>query len=262
MDLVPFAIGAVLVVATLAIVVQALLRVVTVYDYERGLEYASGRFVAVREAGLYLRLRPTNRIDRVDVRPMLIAVPGQEILTSDGVSLKASLVARYRVVDPKLAVNDTADHVGELYGALQLALREVIGGRPVEEVVASRAEIGARVTELAVSAATRVGVELLEADLKDIMFPGDLKRTFAQVVEARQEGLALLERARAETAALRSLANAARLVDERPSILQLRLLEQLSASSGNTIVLGAPGIVPMPSPPPTAQRTKATRDPG
>jgi hypothetical protein len=49
-----------------------------------------------------------------------------------------------------------------------------------------------------------------------IMFPGDLKRTMAKVMQARKEGQAALEKARGETAALRNLANAARLMEGIP----------------------------------------------
>jgi hypothetical protein len=52
--------------------------------------------------------------------------------------------------------------------------------------------------------------------------------------------LAALERARGETAALRNLANAASLVKDNPALMQLRLFQSLSESSGNTLVLGVP----------------------
>jgi regulator of protease activity HflC (stomatin/prohibitin superfamily) len=70
-----------------------------------------------------------------------------------------------------------------------------------------------------------IGVKLLSVEIRDLMLPGDLKRIFAQEVQARKEGLAALERARGERAALRSLANAARLVQDNPALLQLRLLQ-------------------------------------
>ena len=41
--------------------------------------------------------------------------------------------------------------------------------------------------------------------------------------------------------ALRGLANAGRMLDDNPGLLQLRILQQLGASSGNTIMLGVPG---------------------
>ena len=69
---------------------------------------------------------------------------------------------------------------------------------------------------------------------------------YGQVVKARQEGLAALERARGETAALRSLANAAQLVERNPQLLQLRLLQVAGQQQGSTLVLGMQnGIIPM-----------------
>ena len=76
---------------------------------------------------------------------------------------------------------------------------------------------------------------------------GEMKKAFAQVVKAQKEAQAALERARGETAALRSLANAARIMDDNPNLLQLRALQALADSSGNTLVLGLPNnAVPLP----------------
>jgi hypothetical protein len=74
-----------------------------------------------------------------------------------------------------------------------------------------------------------------------------LKKIFTQVVRARQEGLAALEKARGETAALRNLANAAQLVERNPYLMQVRLLQVLGQQSGNTVVLGVqPPSGPIP----------------
>jgi len=86
----------------------------------------------------------------------------------------------------------------------------------------------------------RLPRKLLAVEIRDIMFPGELKKIFTQVVRARQEGLAALEKARGETAALRNLANAAQLADRNPSLMQLRLLQVIGQQSGNTVVLGVP----------------------
>lgn len=56
----------------------------------------------------------------------------------------------------------------------------------------------------------------------------------------RAQGVAALERARGETAALRGLVNAAMLAAENPALLQLRLLEQLGTSAGHTVIIGRP----------------------
>lgn len=95
-----------------------------------------------------------------------------------------------------------------------------------------------------------LGLQLLSATIKDITFPGELKRVFAQVVKAQKDGLAALEKARGESAALRNLANAAKLLENNPALLQLRLLQAVSESAGNTVVLGLPAqatLVPLPT---------------
>lgn len=94
--------------------------------------------------------------------------------------------------------------------------------------------------ELVKAKAADFGLRLITVSVKDIMFPGKLKEIFAQVVTARKEGLAALEKARGETAALRSLANAARMLEGNPNLLQLRLLQAVGESSGSTLVLGLP----------------------
>ncbi len=97
-----------------------------------------------------------------------------------------------------------------------------------------------KLAELTEAKARALGLRLISVGLKDIMFPGKLKEVFAQVVSARKEGLAALEKARGETAALRNLANAAKMIESNPGLMQLRMLQTLGGSSGNTLVLGLP----------------------
>ena len=226
---------------------RALFERVTVFEYERGLAYRRGRFVGVIEPGQYWLYRPRDRVRKIDVRPTVVSIAGQEVLSADGVTLRVSLAAEYRIIDPVVAVNEVVDFEGALYVTLQLALREIIGTAAIDDLLDRRGEIGTRVAEMTRDRVATLGLELRAADLKDIMFPGDLKKMFAQVVGARKEGLAALEKARGETAALRNLANAARLVDGNPTLMQLRLLQQIAASAGNTIVLGLPpSTTPLP----------------
>ena len=86
------------------------------------------------------------------------------------------------------------------------------------------------------------------------MFPGDLKKVFSEVLKAKQEGQAALERARGESASLRNLANAARLLESNPALQNLRLMQSIGAP-GNTLVMGLPmGFVPLkPGKPRTAE---------
>jgi regulator of protease activity HflC (stomatin/prohibitin superfamily) len=241
-----------LVLVVAAIVIRPFVRLVTVYDYQRGLRYRMGRFSGLVDAGPRVSFRGFNEIRLIDGRPTTLTVPGQEILTADGVALKVSLTAHYVIADPVAAVTGDQDFLRALYVALQAGLRDSIAGRTADEILAARGNIGPATGAAVASDLARIGVELLGVDVRDIMVPAELKRAFAGIVAARREGEAALERARGETAALRSLANAGRLVDDNPGLLQLRLLQQLDGSSGNTLVVGWPGPDGRMPPPPGA----------
>src|SRR6185369_10644540 len=182
-----------------------------------------------------------TEIQLLDGRPTSITVPGQEILTADGVALRVSLSARYVVADPVAAVTNDQSYVNALYTALHAGLREALAGRTADEILAARADLGPAVGGAVASELARLGIELLGVDVRDVMVPSELKRAFAGIVAARREGEAALERARGETAALRGLANAGRLLEDNPGLLQLRILQELGSSSGNTIMLAMPG---------------------
>ena len=223
-----------------AALLRSRLAAITVFEYERGMRYDRGHFSTLLGPGRYWILRGRTTIEKVDVRPRTVTVPGQEVLSADGVALKVSLAARYAVADPVLAINGAEDYQGALYTELQLALRAVIAGSPVETLLADRTAIGPRILASVQEPAARLGLVLESADVKDLTLPGELKKLFTQVVKARQEGLASLEKARGETAALRNLANAAQLVERSPQLMQLRLLQVIGQQPGNTLVLGAP----------------------
>jgi regulator of protease activity HflC (stomatin/prohibitin superfamily) len=231
--------------AVALLVVVALLlvsfRQVTIFEYERGLRYDSGRFSGVLHPGAYWIVHRRTKILRVDVRPTHVTVPGQEVISADGVSLRITLSARYAVRDPALAMHSIASYQTALYTHLQLSLRELVAASRAEDIVARRAELGVQLLDSTAARARDFGLEVTEADIKDVMFPGDLKKVFSQVVRARQEGLAALEKARGESAALRSLANAATLVESRPALLSLRLLQVIGQDSGNTVMLSMSG---------------------
>ncbi len=209
----------------------------TVYEYQRALKYSKGRFIAVLRPGQHWTFRPTSSLMLVDVRPSFVQVNGQDVLSSDGVSLKASLAAKYEMVDPNRAINEVQDWISALYLSLQMALRTIVGAATIEELLEKRDVFGPRLLELVSPQAEEIGLRLISADLRDIMLSGDAKKAFALVVKAKLEGQAALEKARGETAAMRNLANAARMMEEHPALLQLRALQQMGDGPGHTLVL-------------------------
>ncbi|MEO0455590.1 MAG: slipin family protein [Cyanobacteria bacterium P01_A01_bin.114] len=212
---------------------------ITVFEYERGLKYVKGRFKQVLPPGQYwVWLFGSTTIRKVDIRPQYVSVPGQAVLTADGVGLKISLTAVYEITDPAMVVNQVSDYHQALYLILQNGLRERVGAIAMDDLMGNRSQLSQQLLETATSQVVTIGLRLISVNVKDLMLPGDLKKLYAQVIQARQAGLAQLERARGETAALRNLANAARLAEDNPTLLKLRLLQALEQSSGNTFFMG------------------------
>ncbi|MEM9809451.1 MAG: slipin family protein [Cyanobacteria bacterium P01_D01_bin.56] len=206
---------------------------ITVFEYERGLKYVKGRFKQVLGPGQYwLFAFGSTTIRKVDMRPQYLSVPGQAVLTADGVGLKVSLTAVYEINDPARSINQVADYRQGLYLTVQTGLRQVISSVPMDDLLGNT-ELNQRLLEATAPHITPLGLQLTQLTIRDLMLPGELKKLYAQVVQARQEGLAQLERARGETAALRNLANAARLTNKNPTLLQLRLLQAMEQSKGN-----------------------------
>ncbi len=152
------------------------------------------------------------------------------------------------MTDPVKAAHETQNWQGDLYNVAQLALRTVVGGVAVEALLNQRLEIGAQLLARVQPEAAKIGINVHAVEVKDVMFPADLKRAFAEVLKAKQEGQAALERARGESASLRNLANAARVLEGNPALMNLRLMQSLTAAqnAGNTLVVGMPGgFVPL-----------------
>jgi regulator of protease activity HflC (stomatin/prohibitin superfamily) len=240
MDLVPLLL-LVFGIAIVAIIAARLIGSTTIHEYERGVRFVRGRFVGLADAGTAYYLRPSTEIRVLDVRPTSMTIEGQEVMTSDGVALKISLVARYVIGDAAAYVLTDSASGRTMYLDIQLGLREIVAGRTVDEVLAARTTIGPEILALVAPQVMTIGIELTAVEVRDVMLPAELKRAFAAVVAARHEGSASLERARGETAALRSLANAGRMIADNPGLLSLRVVQELSARSGNTVVLGLDG---------------------
>lgn len=207
----------------------------TVQPWEVLLERRDGEATVVLGPGRHVvRRRAEHQL--VDLRERLDLVPTQEVLTADGVTAKVTAVFRWTVADPVAFTERLRDPVGAVYLAIQLGLRDVLAGQEAEALVrAPRTRLAEGVREGADAAAAEVGIRLVDVVVKDVVLPLELRSAYAELVVGRHRAQAQLEAARAETAALRSLANGAKLLDAHPALAQLRLVQ--SAPVGTQLVL-------------------------
>jgi len=223
----------------------------TVYDHDLALRIVDGRMAGRAPPGRYRNLLPWRHQEIVayDGRPTVLPLTGQEMLSADGAAVKLTMLATYRITSAEAAHQarlsrfPTAAYPDALYAALQVALREAVAALTLDEIIEKRAAIGAAVRDACAERLAAMGAALEAVELRDVMLSGELKQAYAQLLVARKQGQAALERARGETAALRSLSNAARLAADNPALLPMRALQAVAESKGNTFVLGLPGAV-------------------
>jgi regulator of protease activity HflC (stomatin/prohibitin superfamily) len=223
--------------------------IVVVYEHERGLLYRAGVFQRVLEPGRY-RLWWWSRksIRVVDVRLTTVSIANQKLLTSDQITVTVNLSVSYRISDAAAAVNTVADCVAQLYSDVQLAARNAIGAATLDEVIADRGALGGTMRDTAASSTASYGVALESVGLKDIILSAKMRDVLAKEIEAKRIAQAMLLAAREEVAALRAMANAARMLEEHPGLLRLRELEtvrSVAQAGGNTVVMGVgstPGV--------------------
>ena len=208
---------------------------VTVPAHSAGVELVDGTPVRVLEPGRHRRVRRATHV-MVDLREQLLAVSPQEILTVDGVQVRVSAAVRWTVADPVAWLERAADPIGLVYLGTQVALRDAVAGLTLETVSQRGARLDAAALTAAVASVARpVGVAVTEVVVKDVILPSEVRAATLELATARRRGAAQLELARAETAALRSLANGAKLLDDHPALARMRLVQ--SAPPGTQLVL-------------------------
>jgi regulator of protease activity HflC (stomatin/prohibitin superfamily) len=221
-----------------------LTEVVQVWEWELGLLYQKGRFIKTLEPGRYrLWFWQHRTIQKVSRRQISQTITGQEVLTSDKVPVRVTLIAQYGVTDPVLALHAVESYVERLYQDLQLSLRESISTRTIDELLSERDALSTELEEQVREQAANYGVTINKVGVKDVILPGRVQQVLLREIEADREGRAELIAARHETAAARAKANTARLIRESPAILQLQELDamvSLASKEGNVLIV--PGL--------------------
>ncbi|MFX3623608.1 MAG: slipin family protein [Ectobacillus sp.] len=209
----------------------------TIHEYERGVKFHKGKFSGLVGPGKYTYLNSAVRLEVFDMRSTILLLNGQELLSADNISVKVSLAVRYQIVDPQTLLSHHENFHNYLYMAAQLKIREVVSSLQIDEVLSNRKLINNRFRELMLEDGSLAGLVIQSADVKDIMVSAELKKVFAEALKAKKEALASLEKARGEIATLRSLANAAKMMEKNPELMKLRFIHVMESSQGNTFVV-------------------------
>lgn len=184
---------------------------IIIKDTHRALWYEDGKLVRILEAGryeyeqrprdpwrkLFWRKRlPLVEVQLVDVRERELTIKGQEILTADKVAIRVSIIVQFRVTDPKAALHMVEKYEDRLYSDVQLAARRSLASMTLEEILTNRNRLSEDILHDVKEIAAVYGVSILRADVKDLIFPGNLQEIMNKVLAAERMSQAQLVEAR------------------------------------------------------------------
>lgn len=179
---------------------------IIIKDTHRGLYYEDGVLAKILGAGrhkLKKRTGPLAWLDKtkvevvlVDMRARDLTIKGQEILTADKVAIRVSILVQFAVVDPKAALHAVENYEDRLYSDVQLAARRSLAAMTLEEILTNRTRLSEDILRDVKESAASYGVSISRADVKDLVFPGNLQEIMNRVLAAERMSQAQLVEAR------------------------------------------------------------------
>ena len=175
---------------------------IIIKDTHRGLLYRNGVLLQTLGAGRHniparwFSWQPLREIVLVDMRERDLTIKGQEILTADKVALRVSIIVQFRVVDPRAALHQVENYEDRLYSDVQLAARRSLASMSLEEILTNRNRLSEDILTDVKESAAGYGVAILRADVKDLVFPGNLQEIMNRVLTAERLSQAQLVEAR------------------------------------------------------------------
>jgi regulator of protease activity HflC (stomatin/prohibitin superfamily) len=259
------AVLAVIVVLVILGIIAAARSFKVVQQYEKGVIYRFGRVMPeLRGPGLHL-IRPIgDRMSKVNMQIVAMAVPAQEGITRDNVSVRVDAVVYFRVVDPIKATVNVQNYMFAISQQAQTSLRSIIGQSEMDQLLAERESVNRELRRI-IDEPTEGpwGIRVERVEIKDVSLPEQMKRSMSRQAEAERERRARIITADGEYQASKRLAAAASVMARDPAALQLRLLQtvvEVAGEKNSTLVMPVPvellrffeKMAPGPAAPPAA----------
>jgi regulator of protease activity HflC (stomatin/prohibitin superfamily) len=214
-------------------------------QFEQGIVFRWGRALpGLREPGLTWVNPFTDRLRKVNRQVVVSAVPAQEAITRDNVTLKVDAVVYYRVVDPVKAIINVQNYPYAVAQVAQTSLRSVIGQSDMDQLLSERDKVNAHLKDVIDEPTEQPwGIRVERVEIKDVSLPESMKRSMSRQAEAERERRARIISADGEYQASKKLAQAAVVMSADPAALQLRLLQtvvEVAAEKNSTLVMPVP----------------------
>lgn len=209
-------------------------------EYERGVIFTLGR-VGKKGAGpgLIILIPIVQQMIRVDMRTLVHDVPSQDVISRDNVSVKVNAVIYYRVVDSIKAINQVENYMMATSQLAQTTLRSVLGKHELDEMLAEREKLNMDIQEALDVQTEAWGIKVSNVEIKHVDIDPSMVRAIAKQAETERERRAKIISAEGEEQAATKLAEAAKILSQEESAMQLRYLsalQEIANDRTNTII--------------------------
>jgi len=212
-------------------------------EYERGVIFRLGRVIKAKGPGLIILIPVVDRMVRVSMRLVAMDVDPQDVITRDNVSVKVNAVIYFRVIEPIKAIVEVEDYSYAMSQLAQTTLRSVCGQAELDELLAERDKINTELQEILDTHTDPWGIKVATVEIKHIDLPNEMQRAMAKQAEAERERRAKVINAEGEFQAATRLSEAAQIIQDYPTALQLRYLQtmrEMSAEKNTTTIFPFP----------------------
>jgi hypothetical protein len=205
------------------------IKVISVQPFYEALLFKDNQLETVLTAGEYNLFSNTtkNVVVSYDKRPQTIEILGQEILTKDKAQIRINFMVNYRIIDLLKAYQSNKDFEKMIYQTIQLGLREFIGNLTLDELMTDKNSVTDYILNKHLNQFEIIGLQLVDAGMKDIILPGEIREIMNRVLVAEKTAQANSIMRREETASTRSLLNTAKLMEENATLWKLKEMEYI-----------------------------------
>ena len=228
--------------------VRPFVRKFEVANFEKGLLFENGTFVKEVQAGTYYFWNNAIKVEikNIDTRQQQMEISGQELLTKDKATLRINFFVRYQVIDIVKALVNNKEFDKQLYIIMQLAIRAFVSSFTLDELLTRKETISKEIVAQVTTKINDLGLAVADAGIRDIILPGDMKEIMNQVLVAEKKAQANSIMRREETAAMRSMLNTAKLMEDNEMLWKLKemeYVEKIADRIGQITISGSGNII-------------------